>query len=397
MSSPPRLVLCALVLSLAMQLTAAATSVSQGTLQRLVEAIELSEEDADAALAVLGEMAERNRRRPAAFALIMQERANLLLREDRSGQAREELEAIFSAADADFAPGLRLILAQTLLFDDAPERALEELRVWRAQFERPDPSGLFLMGYAHVQLEAWAEAAEAVELAIELNAAAPRVQWIELLAYAYTRMGRVDRAIELLEDMIELHPDQPRWWRQLASNHLLVDRLAPGTATLWIASRLEDDGYTSARRLARLHAAGGMPAEGAVLLAAAIEARTEATDFEDWMLLGEMWMLARDQAAAVDAFERAAALGEDGEAQLMIAQLHVLREDYGLARAALRRALDAYGAAATPSRAWYLLAVVEIHLDDLVAAREALDRLAEDPAYEERGRRLADHIAAVSR
>jgi tetratricopeptide (TPR) repeat protein len=377
--------------------SAATASVSQGTLQRLVEAIELADEDPEAGLAALGTMAERSRNRPDAFALIMQERANLLLREDRPEQARSELETVFAREGEDFAPGLRMILAQTLLFLDEPAEALAQLRRWRAQLEMPHPDGLFLMGYAQVQLEAFAEAVEALELAIELNAAAPRVQWVEVLAYAYTRMGRVDRAVELLEGMIELHPDQVRWWRQLASNHLLVDRLRPGTATLWIASTLQDDGYTAARRLARLHAAGGMPAEGALLLAAAIDARAEPVEFDDWMLLGEMRMLAREQAAAIAAFERAAAIGEDGEAQLMIAQLHVLREAYGPAREALHRALRAYDEGATPSRGWYLLAVVEIHLDDLDAARVALERLAGDPAYEERGRRLAEHIAAVSR
>lgn len=395
--APHRAIAMLLLALLGAGAEAAPVSVSQVTLQRLVEAIELAEEDPAAALDVLGRMAERNRRRAGAFALIMQERANLLLREGRLEIARTELEAVFAEEAEDYVPGLRLVLAQTLLFLEDPETALTHLRIWRAQVESPDPAGLFITGYAHLRLEQFPEAAAAVEQAIALNEAAERVQWTELLAYAYTRMGRSDRAIELLEGVIEQHPDQARWWRQLASNHLLVDDLPPGTAALWIASTLEEEAYAGQRRLARLHAAGGMPADGAVMLARAIEGREESAGFEDWMLLGEMWLLAREPDAAIAAFERAAALGEDGEAPLMIAQLHVLREAYGPARDALERARAAYGEAAFPARAWYLLAVVEIHLGDHDAASAAIERCSVDAAYADRGRRLASFIAAAAR
>ena len=78
----------------------------------------------------------------------------------------------------------------------------------------------------------------------------------------------------------------------------------------------------------------------------------------------------------------------------MIAQLHAQREEYESARDALEVAVVAYGES-TPSRAYYLLAVIQINLGNLSAASEAVSRLETDEDYQERAANLATYIDGV--
>jgi len=348
-----------------------------------------SESDPEKALADLSRLVRRARS-DVDLSFVMTERAALLIQQDQMDVARAEMAEGLSDRPPEFAPRLRNLYATALLAEEDYAGALEQLELWVQHAETPHPHGLFLMGYACIRLERFEEAVGVLERAVHSDYPT-RDPWVELLAFAYTQSGRPEDAVILLESLLAEHPQRQRWWKQLGGILMLLDRLPEGTAGLAVAQFVEPLTYADQRRLARLFAHLGMPADGAEVLGVAIDSRVEPADFEALMLLGELWMLARETDRAIEVFTEAQALADQGEAALLIAQLYAQREEYQSARDALDVSVAAYGES-TPTRAYYLLAVIQINLGDLSAAAEAVDRLEADEHYRDRAANLAAYI-----
>ena len=371
---------------------AAGQAMSPELSSRLTRIMERSSDDPDRALAELKALAER-RRGPKDLRFIMAQRAALLLQENQLETATEELRNTLAGQPPDYAPELRLRLGQVLLMQDDVEGALAHLLEWSRYAADPAPAGVFLLGYTYLRLEQFDAAVLQLEKAVA-EATKPPAAWLEVLAYAYIRTERTAEAVDLLETLIARRPGEARWWRQLASIYLLIEDMQGGAAGLAVAAELVKDGdFADARRLARLFGYIGMPADGALLLQATLADPEADSSFDDQMLLAEMWILARDFEAAIDALRDAAFNSPDGEPYLLMAQLYVQREQYGESRVALRDALAAYGEQA-PSKVYYLLAIAELNLDALDAAEVAINALESDPEFAQRAVNLRRSLAA---
>jgi tetratricopeptide (TPR) repeat protein len=358
---------------------------------RLTRIMERSSDDPNRALAELKELAER-RRGSKDQRFIVAQRAALLVQEDRLETAREELQSTLAGQPPEYAPELQLRLGQVVLMQDDIDGALAHLLAWSRYAEDPEPAGVFLLGYTYLRREQFAEAVIELEKA-RAGATKPPAAWLEILAYAYTRVGRTAEAVDLLETLVARRPGEARWWRQLASIYLLIEDMQGGAAGLAVAARLEDLSFADARRLARLFGYIGMPVDGAELLQATLSDQQVESSFDDQMLLAEMWILARDFDAALDALRNAARNARDGEPYVLMAQLFLQREQYPESRIALRDALAAYGEQA-PSQIYYLLAITELNLDELEAAEAAITALESDPEFARRARNLRRSLAA---
>jgi len=377
----------------------AAERLSPRLTQRLYLILERAGTDPERTLVALGELLESRSMSPTEKGYIAYERAGLLIQQDRAATALDELQDLAEGDAVAFIPRLRRLFAQLLLMENEPAQALAQLEIWRSEVEDPQPAELVMMGYTYLQLDRFAEAAEVLERAISASETL-QPQWSELLAYAYTRSGRSDDAIDLLQALISSQPDQARWWRQLASVYLLIEDLSRGTAGLTVATRLESLSFEDARRLAGLFNTLGMPADAAVLFAQAMSRQQEiapgSVGFDDQMLLGELWMLARELELAVSAFTAAAAIAPGSEPYLKTAQLYLQWERYDEAREALLRAAAAAGES-TPGQVTYLLAITEINLGNLSAASELVMRLQREPEFSERADRLSQYLANARR
>lgn len=388
-----RLIL-AIVLCACLPLADAAERLSPRLSQRLFVIMDRAVEDPQTALNDLRSLLESRSMSPAEKGFIAYELAGLLIQQDQTETALQELQVILEEGSITFIPRLRRLFAQLLLMDNRPELALEQMEVWAGEVEDPMPTELILMGYTYLQLERFEDAAQYLERSIA-ESDSPPPQWSELLAYAYTRTGRTDEAVSLLESLIEAQPNQTRWWRQLASIYLLIEDIPKGTAGLVVASQIDGLEYQDAKRLAGLFTTLGMPADAATLFSSAIDAQQarnpQAVGFEDRMLLGEMWMLARELELAVLSFAEAANLSASSEPYLKTAQLYLQWERYTEARTALQEAVRIAGES-TPAQVIYLLAITEINLGNLEAASQAIARLENDPEYAERAERLDQFV-----
>ncbi len=372
-------------------------AVPDTVVRQVIKIVEQASEDVDGALAALARLVERRGgRSPAIKAFIVRERAALLMQEQQFALARDELRDALAGQKAEFAPELRLLLGQVLLMLDDYSGGLEQLELWVANQDEPFSGGLFLMGYGYLRLDQNDAAIKRLEQAIATVNVTPFAHWIELLAYAYAKTGRTQEAVELLEELIARNPAEERWWRNLASVLLLLERVPDGTAALAIMEHLNDQAYRDRKRLARFFAHIGMPADGAQLLARGLEAQEEPSSADDLLLLAEIWLLAREFDQAIATLEKAQELDpENGKPAFITGQLHLHWEQYPSATAALQRAAVAYGERA-PAELYYLLAIAHINQKAFDQAQTALARLTGDAEYERRGVALAKHIQSMT-
>ncbi|MGI9324060.1 MAG: tetratricopeptide repeat protein [Pseudomonadales bacterium] len=391
--------IAALVLFPASALSASPSrsAVPETVVRQVTKIVEQSAEDADNALAALARLlARRGSRSPQIKAFIMRERAALLMQEQQFPLARDELQDTLAGQPNEYAPELRLLLGQVLLTLDDYPGGLEQLELWVAVQEEPFPGGLFLMGYGYLRLDQTDAAIARLEQAIATVDITPFSHWIELLAYAYAKAGRTREAVELLEELIARDPAQERWWRNLASVLLVLERVPDGTAALAILEHLNDQAYRDRRRLARFFAHIGMPADGAELLARGLDEQQTPDTADDLLLLAEMWLLAREFNQAIAALTKAQSLNpENGKPAFMMGQLHLHWEQYPPATKALERAALAYGEQA-PAELYYLLAIAHINQKAFEQAQNALARLEGYPHYERRGAALTKHIQSMT-
>ncbi len=321
---------------------------------------------------------------------MLYERAGLLVQVDRTEEAIAEVEDFLQDKDDSFMPAMRFMLGQLMLIEDRAADAIEHFEVWRSNTEEPGSREFTLMGYAYVQVERWGDAAGVFESALELTGTSNH-QLVELLAYVYTRLGRNEDALGLMEELIAQEPGHERWWRQLASVYLLLDNVPAGTAGMAIANEISDLSFADSRRLAGLLSALNMPSDGAYVLAQGLQDFPESQNFEDQMLLAEMWILAREFDRAVAELRRAATMEQDPEPGLMLAQLYLQREEYAEARTALQGVLE-LAPEEDLDQAYYLLAVAEINLGNLQEASDALLRIQSESDYAARADPLNQYI-----
>jgi tetratricopeptide (TPR) repeat protein len=385
------------------------------SLQRILNQ---ADENPDGAIEELGRLMRNYRRRPDQQVYIMQQRAGLLMQAEQYDTVATEMAALLADKEPDFALDLRLTYAKVLLMLDRIDDARAALEHWREHQEIPNGVGFFLLGYAYVRLEQFEAAAIELEKAVGMSDK-PLVTWIELLSFAYARSGRPDEAVALLEGLIELIPDKARWWRHLGVLYQTLDEVGKSTAVYSVVDVLDDLTVLEAKNLASMMGYMGMPYDGALLFESRLRADEQRTDllsadesadepvagdsgldgqtvdarFSYLMLLAKLWMSAREFDRAVATLEQAAELGEDGEAQLLMGQLHLHWERYGQALEAFNEATRAY-AEEVPPRLHYLAAVAAMNLGEDEEARLALMQIEDDPSYGERAARLVRQLDA---
>lgn len=385
-----RIVVCLCALLVVAPLTFAQNGPSPGVAQRILRIIERSDNDPQQMLDSLERLAGARGLRNSDRGYVRREQAALLIREERTAEAIALLREAIADQPPQYVPSLRLFLGQLLLMDNNPQEAIGHLQIWSEQVSEPRPSELSMLGYAYLQLEQF-DAAVALFERILSSAEIINDQWYEVLAYAYIQNDQSDAAINLLDQVIAEKPGESRWWRQLSNLFAVMEDYQAGAAALAIADTINALDYDNGRRLAGLFSMLNMPAEGALALDRAMQQHPASRNFEDQMMLAELWTLARETDRAIADYERARSMTDSGEPSLRIAQLHLQWERYASAGEALRQASRAYGEN-TPDEVWYLLGIVEINRDDLVAAGSAIERIDPEGAYADRADNLAQFI-----
>jgi tetratricopeptide (TPR) repeat protein len=348
--------------------------------EKLLQAYELLEEDQyDASLAIVDEVARRRKLGPPELAQIHRFRGYIFVNKGLSEEASAEFEKCLAQNALDLAAEQVTTYSLAQLYTQLGnyDRALELVERFFQREEAPRPDAYFLKAMILVQQDRFADALEPARTAVE-QSPQPKESWLQTLMVIYSQTKDYPNLAATLERLIALNPTKKLYWVQLAAVHKQLEHDARALAALQLAELAglltEDREY---RQLARLLFLRELPYRCATGIEQAAAGQKIAPDAEAYRLLANCYLAAREGERALEPLARAGELAPDGEMYLLLGQLHLQRERFEPALDALHKAL---AKATPPQRApiQLLIGVAELGSDDFAGAERAFHAARSD-------------------
>lgn len=272
----------------------------------------------------------------------------------------------------DLRISLETSLAQAWLQQGKVDNVIDRLTplLNNEQLSVSNPLPWMILASALASRERHSEALPVMKKAIALNRHSPAA-WHELLLSIQFQLEAYEDSITTVKTLLDIHPYRARYWRQLASLYLMLDKPDDALAILEtgashnLLDRLPDIGQMS-----WLRQSSGQPAQAARHLASALENGTIASNAKHWEQLGELWLNARETALAIEAFAKAGEHADNGQPWQRQAELQIHIHEWQGATASLSRAIDK-GGLKDVGKAWLLLGYLHLKSDNIDEATQA--------------------------
>jgi tetratricopeptide (TPR) repeat protein len=199
-----------------------------------------------------------------------------------------------------------------------------------------------LLGQAHFQMRQYEEAKQPIITAIELyreQGRVPRENWLLLLRVIYWELKDFPNMLVVLEELIEAYP-KDTYVLTLAG---VYSELGDTKKQLALTEALYEKGYIEGKshavNLANLYLLHGIPVKAAKILEKEIAATNVKADVRNLRLLSQAWYSAREDRKAIPPLRQAAAISDDGELYIRLAQSHINLEEWNEAADAAKKGL----------------------------------------------------------
>ena len=321
---------------------APATRASSRMAPRLQKMVDLYEDDKGAEA------------RAAADEIIADERANEY---DRAFAAQIAAQAAYDADDMAAAMkyldqaiasngldnnghfGAMLMLGQLQLQEEQYAESLATLDRFFQESGSSKPEHLVLKGNALYRLERFPEAAQVLKSAVDA-AEEPRADWLQLLMATYMESGQEAEASALAEKIGADNPDDKRAQMNLAAVYMQGDQLGKAAEVL---ERLRAAGQlTEDREYRQLYATylnmDGQEAKAAEVINDGIQKGVLKPDHQSYLAQAQAYYFSDQIAPAIQAYEKAAPLDDNGETYLNLAKVLWQEGRIGEAKEAARQA-----------------------------------------------------------
>lgn len=362
-----------------------APSASRSTFTKLMKVQEYwEEENYDAAITELEALLSKKHDDPYEFALASQFLAHTNVLIDRPQVARRVLESALEKEGIHFQllANLKLFYGQLALADEEFELARQMFEDWLATtLQVADSSQLFSAAYANYRTGHLQEAENLVEQAISGNAAAPE-SWHRLHYEILFDLERYEAAERVLLELLQLSPNNDGYWRLLANHHLRREDSVKALAALTIAQHI--DVLTDTQDLLQivsLYNVAEAPERGARTLEQALADGKLQSDFSLLRKLGDLLLLSREKARAIEVLQRAAAIAPDGKTHELLASIWFNDQEWRNAHNAYLTAIEK-GGVDNVDRLYLLAGVSAMRAGMTKEARNALTEASRSDALQ---------------
>lgn len=273
-------------------------------------------------------------------------------------EARRRFQAAIDTEEGllpDERADARFKIAQLYMQDEQWAKAAEALETFFTEVAEPNASSYYILAICYYQMEAFDKALPAAEKAVALGKP-PQEGWLQLLLALRLLEKQYAEAVPILENLISTYPKKS-YYLSLSTVYGALGSYEDAAVPLQLAydqGLLDDE--SDLERLGQLLMFLNLPYRAGQVLETGLEERKIEADSEALALLSNSWIAAREYADAIEPLERAASLAKDGELYVRLAQVHVQRENWDGATAALEKAL-AKGDLLKPGEAHLLMGI----------------------------------------
>ena len=378
---------------------------SERTYRQLSSVHELMQQQRyDDALAGLDRMRPRVEHKPHEHALLLQTYGHLFANTEQYQRAVAALAGslALNALPQPATERTLYALAQLQMAVDDYAAALVSLERWFQLAEDPPPGAHALAGTAYAQARRYPEAVTQLRKAIDLDSK-PQENWYRQLLAVYYQSGQYRPAVTLLEQMIRRFPQHGDYWLQLSSVYRELGEDAQAMAVMelaYVQGLL--DGESELVNLASYYLYMGLPHKAGQLIDKALEEGSVTPDIDNWQLLIEAWLQAREFDRALAASERALESTQHADLHLKRARLLADKEQWPDVIAAVELAFASAGLS-SPGKAHLLQGIAHYHLAQPARAQSSFERAREFADSADQARQwisatrtpAADHYASA--
>lgn len=261
-------------------------------------------------------------------------------------------------------------LAKLHMLQEDNKKALVALNRWFGLVNSPNAEAYILRAQMQFQLEQYSAALPDVKQAITLvkeQGHQPRENWLLLERAVYYSNRDFVSLARCLKDLATLYP-KDQYWVQLAAVYNELGQPLKELSALETA--YEQHLLTNERDLVNLAQAllgQEIPYKSAAVLEQGFERGQIEKNARHYSLLGDAWMLAKEYDRALTVMAHAAKLSQAGDDYYKLAQVHTERQEWDLALASVREAID-LGNLKHESSAYVLEGLIRFNMNDLVGA-----------------------------
>ena len=274
----------------------------------------------------------------------------------------------------------RFTLTQLYFQQERYQESLDMLALWFEIAVDPGPDPYILRAQLYYSMQQYQEGIEPVLTALELAEARGEEleeNWYRLLNVFYYELEDYPNVIEVLRTMVESWPKE-EYFIQLSAMYGSEENLQAQIALYELAYEagwLEQSNEKV--QMAQLLLGAEAPVKAAKILEAGLaDGSIESTE-PNWRTLAQAWQLSQEDQKAIEPLRRAAALVEDGELNVRLAQSHQNLAQWDECGEAGREALEK-GDLRRDDQANMILGACLFELKEYNSARIAFQLAAED-------------------
>ncbi|MCB1755922.1 MAG: tetratricopeptide repeat protein [Gammaproteobacteria bacterium] len=274
-------------------------------------------------------------------AYVYYSQAMLFLQQENYQQALNYYKKSYelNALNEKTAASVAQMLGNLSLHFEQYQQAIGYLNEYIKLNPTPEKQTLFALGSAYYQLEQY-KAAEA-PLEQIMQQFDPDKSAYLLLFSAYYEQKKLNPATGVLERIIRFWPEESEHWLQLASLYLEQKKISKSLEVLQLAfaKKLLLKENELLQYVYALYEKG-LPYKAARVLTQAFDNKQIERNYKNYSLLASLYVDAREDDLAFDAFQAAAEFAKDGKDDLYLAQLHYDRESWEKSITHAKKALN---------------------------------------------------------
>jgi tetratricopeptide (TPR) repeat protein len=267
---------------------------------------------------------------------------NIAYSQEKYDEARQHLQRSIDAGglNEQEVSQARYQFAQLYMTEEKWKEGAAALEEWFQTATNPNSSAYYLLAVAYYQMEDFGRSLPHAQKAVELTEK-PQESWLQLLLALYLQKEQFNDAIPLLVGLIETAPEKKTYWMQLSSVYGQIEDYPKALAIMQLAY---DAGLVTEdaeiRRLTDLLLFNDVPYRGGQILEEAIEKQAVNVDDKVYDKLANCWIAAGELDKAIDPLERGGELASSGDMLVRLGQVHLERQDWEAAKAAIERGID---------------------------------------------------------
>ena len=264
-------------------------------------------------------------------------------------------------------------VAQLSYVQEKYDDALRYMEIWISKAQNPSSAPRFFMATVYYQMKQYDKAINQMQLGIQIanerGTTVKEQQW-SLLTFLYFEKEDWPNVIETLKIMVEKFPKREHWIRLAGvygQEGFEKEQMYSLEAAYTLGFLEKKTDYTN---LAGLLMQEEVPYRAAKVLVAGFKAEAIEKDTSNLQALGQAWQLSQEVDDAIEAYEGAAKLSEDGKIYERLSYLYLEDDQYDRCVDSASGALDKGGLRKAQS-VYIVKGMCQYNLDKLTAARDS--------------------------